>query len=137
MSLARLAARSLRWRRFGSLLLATRMVTIYMSLRTNKSMPRLGLRQSLGPCGIIDEREAQRRREEVTQQADFYGAMDGASKFVRGDAIAGIIITLVNIAGGGVVDGGGANCHGRGGTVPPARALPALRRPGSRARCSG
>ncbi len=50
--------------------------------------------------GAIDEAEAQRRREEVTSQADFYGAMDGASKFVRGDAIAGILITLINIAGG-------------------------------------
>ena len=54
-------------------------------------------------AGIIDEHEAQRRREEITQQADFYGAMDGASKFVRGDAIAGIIITLVNIVGGFVI----------------------------------
>jgi flagellar biosynthesis protein FlhA len=51
-------------------------------------------------AGIIDEKEAQRRREEITQQADFFGAMDGASKFVRGDAIAGIIITIINIAGG-------------------------------------
>jgi flagellar biosynthesis protein FlhA len=51
-------------------------------------------------AGIIDEREAQRRRLEVTQQADFFGAMDGASKFVRGDAIAGIVITLINIVGG-------------------------------------
>jgi flagellar biosynthesis protein FlhA len=51
-------------------------------------------------AGIIDEKEAQRRREEITQQADFFGAMDGAGKFVRGDAIAGIIITLINIAGG-------------------------------------
>lgn len=51
-------------------------------------------------AGIIDEKEAQRRREEITQQADFYGAMDGAAKFVRGDAIAGIIITLINILGG-------------------------------------
>jgi flagellar biosynthesis protein FlhA len=51
-------------------------------------------------AGIIDEREAQRRRSEITQQADFFGAMDGASKFVRGDAIAGIIITLINIVGG-------------------------------------
>lgn len=50
--------------------------------------------------GAIDESEAQQRREEVTSQADFYGAMDGASKFVRGDAIAGILITLINIAGG-------------------------------------
>ncbi len=60
-------------------------------------------------AGIIDEREAQRRRAEVTQQADFFGAMDGASKFVRGDAIAGIIITLINIVGGliiGVVEYG-------------------------------
>ncbi len=51
-------------------------------------------------AGIIDEHEAQRRREEITRQADFFGAMDGASKFVRGDAIAGIVITLVNIVGG-------------------------------------
>lgn len=54
-------------------------------------------------AGIIDEREAQRRREEITQQADFYGAMDGASKFVRGDAIAGIVITLINVLGGLVI----------------------------------
>jgi flagellar biosynthesis protein FlhA len=51
-------------------------------------------------AGAIDEKEAQRRREEITRQADFYGAMDGASKFVRGDAIAGIIITVINIVGG-------------------------------------
>jgi len=60
-------------------------------------------------AGIIDEKEAQRRRAEITAQADFFGAMDGASKFVRGDAIAGIIITVVNIVGGlviGVVQGG-------------------------------
>ncbi len=54
-------------------------------------------------AGIIDEKEAQRRREEITQQADFYGAMDGASKFVRGDAIAGIVITIINIVGGFVI----------------------------------
>jgi flagellar biosynthesis protein FlhA len=54
-------------------------------------------------AGIIDEKEAQRRREEIAQNADFYGAMDGASKFVRGDAIAGIIITLVNVVGGFVI----------------------------------
>ncbi|MFV1966991.1 MAG: flagellar biosynthesis protein FlhA [Pirellulaceae bacterium] len=54
-------------------------------------------------AGVIDEREAQARRTEITQQADFYGAMDGASKFVRGDAIAGIIITLINIIGGLVI----------------------------------
>jgi flagellar biosynthesis protein FlhA len=60
-------------------------------------------------AGTIDEREAQRRRKEITQQADFFGAMDGASKFVRGDAIAGIIITLINIVGGlfiGVIESG-------------------------------
>lgn len=51
-------------------------------------------------AGIIDEHEAQARRQEITDQADFFGAMDGASKFVRGDAIAGIIITLINIVGG-------------------------------------
>ena len=51
-------------------------------------------------AGLIDEKEAQRRREEITAQADFYGAMDGASKFVRGDAIAGIVITIVNVIGG-------------------------------------
>ncbi|MEX0675749.1 MAG: flagellar biosynthesis protein FlhA [Pirellulales bacterium] len=60
-------------------------------------------------AGLIDQHEAQRRRAEVAQQADFFGAMDGASKFVRGDAVAGIIITLVNIIGGlviGIVDYG-------------------------------
>lgn len=51
-------------------------------------------------AGAIDEKEAQRRREEVSRQTDFFGAMDGASKFVRGDAIAGIIITVINIVGG-------------------------------------
>ncbi|MHB1034026.1 MAG: flagellar biosynthesis protein FlhA [Pirellulales bacterium] len=54
-------------------------------------------------AGIIDEHEAQRRRSEIMQQADFFGAMDGASKFVRGDAIAAIIITLINIVGGLVI----------------------------------
>jgi flagellar biosynthesis protein FlhA len=51
-------------------------------------------------AGVINEVEARRRRENISQEADFYGAMDGASKFVRGDAIAGIIITFVNILGG-------------------------------------
>lgn len=50
--------------------------------------------------GLIDQEEAKRRREEVTREADFYGSMDGASKFVRGDAIAGILITLINVIGG-------------------------------------
>ncbi|MBX3374565.1 MAG: flagellar biosynthesis protein FlhA [Phycisphaeraceae bacterium] len=51
-------------------------------------------------AGLIDEKEARSRRDSITREADFYGAMDGASKFVRGDAIAGIVITLVNIVGG-------------------------------------
>lgn len=51
-------------------------------------------------AGTIDEQEARRRREEISQMADFYGAMDGASKFVRGDALAGLLITAVNIVGG-------------------------------------
>ncbi len=50
--------------------------------------------------GLIDDREARRRREQIRHEADFYGTMDGASKFVRGDAMAGILITLVNIFGG-------------------------------------
>jgi flagellar biosynthesis protein FlhA len=51
-------------------------------------------------AGILNAETARRRREEIAQQADFYGSMDGASKFVRGDAIASIVITLINIAGG-------------------------------------
>ena len=51
-------------------------------------------------AGLIDEKEAKRRRAEVSEEADFFGSMDGASKFVRGDAIAGILILLINIFGG-------------------------------------
>jgi flagellar biosynthesis protein FlhA len=51
-------------------------------------------------AGIIDDKEARRRRAEIEQEADFYGAMDGASKYVRGDAIAGILILFINIVGG-------------------------------------
>jgi len=54
-------------------------------------------------AGLITEKEARERRQEISQEADFYGAMDGASKFVRGDAIAGILITLINIIGGFVI----------------------------------
>ena len=54
-------------------------------------------------AGLITEADAKIRRNEVEQEANFYGAMDGASKFVRGDAIAGIIITLINILGGLIV----------------------------------
>ncbi len=51
-------------------------------------------------AGIIDHEESRRRREEVVAEADFYGSMDGASKFVKGDAIAGIMILFINIVGG-------------------------------------
>src|ERR1700722_13695401 len=51
-------------------------------------------------AGLIDEKGARRRREEISRQADFYGAMDGSSKFVKGDAIAGLLITAINIVGG-------------------------------------
>ena len=51
-------------------------------------------------AGLISQEDALRRREEVSRESDFYGAMDGASKFVRGDAVAGILILLINIIGG-------------------------------------
>src|SRR3990167_4577173 len=51
-------------------------------------------------AGLIDEKEAKRRRAEVAEEANFFGSMDGASKFVRGDAVAGILILLINIIGG-------------------------------------
>ena len=54
-------------------------------------------------AGLIGEDEARKRRTEVAQEADFYGAMDGASKFVRGDAIAGILILVINVVGGLIV----------------------------------
>jgi flagellar biosynthesis protein FlhA len=59
--------------------------------------------------GLLDEGEARKRRKDLQREADFYGAMDGASKFVRGDAIAGLVIVAVNIVGGfaiGVLQGG-------------------------------
>ncbi|MFA5385540.1 MAG: FHIPEP family type III secretion protein, partial [Eubacteriales bacterium] len=54
-------------------------------------------------AGLITEEEARSRRKHIQQEADFFGAMDGASKFVRGDAIAGIIIILVNLIGGLII----------------------------------
>ena len=51
-------------------------------------------------AGFISADEARKRRDEVTREADFYGSMDGASKFVKGDAIAGIVIVAINIIGG-------------------------------------
>ncbi len=54
-------------------------------------------------AGLIDEETARKRRNEISSEADFYGAMDGASKFVKGDAIAGVLITLINLIGGLVI----------------------------------
>lgn len=54
-------------------------------------------------AGMIDENEARERRKEVARESEFHGAMDGASKFVRGDAVAGIIITLINVVGGIII----------------------------------
>jgi flagellar biosynthesis protein FlhA len=54
-------------------------------------------------AGLIDEREAKRRRAELSDEADFFGSMDGASKFVRGDAVAGILILFINIVGGFII----------------------------------
>lgn len=51
-------------------------------------------------AGLITEEEARRRRQDIEREADFYGAMDGASKFVKGDAVAGLIITAINLVGG-------------------------------------
>ena len=62
-------------------------------------------------AGIINQETAKRRREEVAQEADFFGSMDGASKFVRGDAIAGLLILFINIVGGLVI---GVGSHGLG-----------------------
>ncbi len=69
-------------------------------------------------AGLISEQQARHRREKISSEAEFFGAMDGASKFVRGDAIAGIIITLINIVGGFVIgmaqmDMSGAEALGR------------------------
>ena len=54
-------------------------------------------------AGVIDEGEARRRRTNIAREADFYGAMDGASKFVRGDAVASVIITVINVVGGLII----------------------------------
>jgi flagellar biosynthesis protein FlhA len=54
-------------------------------------------------AGVIGQEEAKRRRQEVIQEADFYGSMDGASKFVRGDAIAGLLILMINLVGGIII----------------------------------
>lgn len=60
-------------------------------------------------AGLIDQEEARRRRQEVSEEADFYGSMDGSSKFVRGDAIAGLLILFINLIGGLLI---GMSHHG-------------------------
>ena len=67
-------------------------------------------------AGLIDEKIAQKRRRELEEESSFFGSMDGASKFVRGDAIAGLIILAVNIFGGIVI---GVTRHGLGLSPPP------------------
>jgi flagellar biosynthesis protein FlhA len=62
-------------------------------------------------AGLIDEKEARRRRAEVGEEADFFGSMDGASKFVRGDAMAGLLILFISIVGGFII---GIAMHGMG-----------------------
>ena len=57
----------------------------------------------ISTAGLIDDKEATRRRRELEEESAFFGSMDGASKFVRGDAIAGIIITAVNVFGGIII----------------------------------
>ncbi len=71
---------------------------------TLDSMPgkQMAIDADLG-AGLINEKEARRRRAEVAEEADFHGAMDGASKFVRGDAVAGLLIVAINIVGGMIV----------------------------------
>ena len=74
--------------------------------------------------GLIDQNEARERRKQLEKEANFYGAMDGASRFVKGDAIAGILIILVNIIGGLII---GVAQHGHGlgrGAVAPTRCSP-------------
>ncbi|AQQ54117.1 flagellar biosynthesis protein FlhA [Planococcus lenghuensis] len=77
---------------------------------TLDSMPgkQMSIDADLG-AGMISDQEAKKSREKIGQEADFYGAMDGASKFVKGDAIAGIIITIINIIGGLII---GVVVHG-------------------------
>jgi len=69
-------------------------------------------------AGLIDEQEARKRRSQVAREAEFYGAMDGASKFVRGEAIAGILIILVNIGGGFIIGASGRIVWEFGETIP-------------------
>lgn len=54
-------------------------------------------------AGLINQKQAKERRQEVTREADFYGSMDGASKFVKGDAVAGLLILIINIVGGIII----------------------------------
>ena len=69
-------------------------------------------------AGIITQAEAIVRRQEMREEADFYGAMDGASKFVRGDAIAGILIVFINIFGGTIIGARSTACRSRTPAAP-------------------
>src|SRR3546814_9249775 len=62
-------------------------------------------------AGLMTREEARERRNEVREEADFYGSMDGASKFIRGDALAGIMILVINVIGGLII---GTMQHGMG-----------------------
>src|ERR687893_378664 len=89
--------RALDFSSFPSLLL----LTTLFRLAINVSVTRLILLE--GNAGQITEEQARIRREDISREADFHGAMDGASKFVKGDAIAAILITLINLIGGIIV----------------------------------
>jgi hypothetical protein len=79
-------------------------------------------------AGLINQDEARARRAEVRAEADFYGSMDGASKFVRGDATAGILILIINVVGGLAI---GTMSHGMHSATPPGvHAADHRRRPG-------
>ena len=69
-------------------------------------------------AGAIDEVEARKRRQHLMREAEFYGAMDGASKFVRGDAIAGLIITGINLVGGIIIGLNARHGHRRRRSTP-------------------
>ena len=73
--------------------------------------------------GFIDQAEAQRRRKLLEKESGFYGAMDGASKFVKGDAVAGILVLLINIVGGWVI---GIVQHRMPWAQPPGHLLPSI-----------
>ena len=84
---------------FTILVLINFMVVTKGSTRVSEVQARFTLDADLN-AGLIDEKTARERREAIIGEANFYGAMDGSSKFIKGDAVAGIIITIINIVGG-------------------------------------